>query len=128
VNASFMLLPESLAIVRLGGGEPMPSWARGSFVSTTRSHGELSIVCGEGHVPEHIAAVRGWRCLRADGPFPLDTVGVAASFVAPLAEAGISVFLIATHDTDYLLLDGAQLVHALEVLHAAGHNVRSASD
>jgi hypothetical protein len=128
VKVAFTLLPESLAIARLGADEPIPSWARGSFVSITRSHGELSIVCGEGHVPEHIPASRGWRCLRAGGPFPLDAVGIAASFIEPLAAAGISVFLIATHDTDYLLLEAGQLVRALEVLHAAGHSVGSSSD
>lgn len=128
MSVGFTLLAEPMAIARLEGDDPLPAWARGSFVSVTRSGGELSVVCAEAHVPEHVAAVRGWRCLRAEGPFPLDAVGVAASFIGPLAEAKISVFLIATHDTDYLLLDGAHLAHALEVLEAAGHSVRRSTD
>ncbi len=128
MNVEFTLLPEPLAIVRLDGDAPVPAWARGSFVSITRSHGELSIVCGEAFVPEHVAAARGWRCLRAEGPFPLDAVGVAASFIPPLAEAKVSVFLIATYDTDYLLVDGEQLPRALDALQRAGHKVRSAAD
>ena len=128
MNVDFTLLPETMAIARLEGDDPLPPWARGSFVSLTRSGGELSVVCAEAHVPEHVAAVRGWRCLRAEGPFPLDAVGIAASFIGPLAEAKISVFLIATHDTDYLLLDGVYLSRAIEVLKAAGHVVRASSD
>lgn len=126
MNLQFTLLAESLAIARLEGDDPLPSWARGSFVSLTRSHGELSVVCAEAHVPEHVTAARGWRCLRAEGPFPLDAVGIAASFIGPLAEAKVSVCLIATYDTDYLLLDGTLLPRALEVLQAAGHSVRVA--
>jgi len=125
VTIHFTLLPEAFAIARLEGAAAIPSWARGSFVSVTRSHGELSIICGEGSVPEHVTAFRGWRCLRAEGPFPLDAVGVAASFVGPLAEAKISVFVVATHDTDYLLFDGSVLSRALDVLRAAGHSVAS---
>jgi hypothetical protein len=40
----------------------------------------------------------------------------------------VSVFLVATYDTDYLLLDGEQLPRALKTLQNAGHNVRSSSD
>jgi hypothetical protein len=127
MNLQFTLLPETLAIVRLDGDEAIPAWARGSFVSITRSHGELSIVCGEASVPEHVAATRGWRCLRAEGPFPLDAIGIAASFIPALAEARVSVFLVATYDTDYLLLNGEQLQRGLEALRDAGHNVRSSS-
>jgi len=36
-------------------------------------------------------------------------VGVLASLVGPLAEAGISVFAISTFDTDYLLVKQADL-------------------
>ena len=128
MKVEFSLLPERFAIVRLEGSEAIPAWARGSFVSITRSHSELSIVCGEGGVPEHVTGARGWRCLRAEGPFSLDAVGIAASFIGPLAEAKISSFLVATHDTDYLLIEGGTLSHALEVLQAAGHNVRVSSD
>ena len=32
-------------------------------------------------------------------------IGVVASLVTPLAEAGISVFVISTFDTDYLLVN-----------------------
>lgn len=128
MNVHFTLLQETFAIARLAGDEPIPSWAHGSFVSITRSHGELSVVCAESYVPERISAARGWRCLRAEGPFPLDAIGIAASFIGPLAEAKISVFLVATYDTDYLLLDGAHLPRALDVLQRAGHSVRSSPD
>jgi hypothetical protein len=49
--------------------------------------------------------------------------GVLASFLQPLAEAGIPIFAIATFDTDYVLLKRDRLEQALSVLGAAGHEL-----
>jgi len=51
-------------------------------------------------------------------------VGVLASLVGPLAEAGISVFAVSTFDTDYLLVKDAAWERAKAVLVGAGHSVR----
>lgn len=48
-------------------------------------------------------------------------VGVLASLIGPLADAGISVFAVSTFDTDYLLVKEAAWERAREVLVAAGH-------
>lgn len=48
-------------------------------------------------------------------------IGVVASLVTPLAEAGVSVFVLSTFDTDYLLVKEADLEPALAALRAAGH-------
>ena len=77
---------------------------RGAFTSITRTPDELSIVCDEDAVPADIKAERGWRTLRIEGPIPFEMVGVAAALLSPLAEAGISIFLVSTFDTDYLLV------------------------
>jgi hypothetical protein len=66
---------------------------------------------------------RGWRLLRVRGPIPFDVTGVAAAFTAPLAEAGISLFPIATWDTDYLLVKASLLDAAVATLRRAGHTV-----
>jgi hypothetical protein len=46
-----------------------------------------------------------------------------ASLAAPLADAGVPIFPIATHDTDWILVPGAQLDAALTALRGAGHDV-----
>jgi hypothetical protein len=51
-------------------------------------------------------------------------IGVVASLVTPLAEAGISVFVISTFDTDYVLVKENDLEKALDSLSAAGHSVQ----
>jgi len=123
VRLSFALLPGRCAIARLDESAPFPQWPRGAFVSATRAPGELSIVCDEESVPEGVRADRGWRCLALQGPFPLDTTGMAAAFTSVLAAAGVSVFVIATFDTDYVLVRDSALARATEALRAAGHTV-----
>jgi hypothetical protein len=117
------LLPQSLAVCKLAADAPSPTWPRGAFTSITRTPGELSVICDDDAVPADVQAERGWRALRVEGPLPFELTGVAAALTAPLAEARISVFLIATFDTDYLLVKEDVLAHATGVLRAAGHDV-----
>jgi hypothetical protein len=50
-------------------------------------------------------------------------VGVIASLTGILATASISLFVISTFDTDYLLVKQTDLEAAVESLTAAGHVV-----
>ena len=52
-------------------------------------------------------------------------VGVLASLLVPLAEAGVSMFAVSTFDTDYLLVKDSLLPSAMEALRAAGHCVQT---
>jgi len=123
----FTLLPDTFAIVRMPAVDAMPAWADGGpFVSATRTATELSIVCRETSVPAGTHADRGWQCLRVEGPIPLKTVGIAAEFTSVLAKANVSVFPIATYDTDYVLVKGDRMETATDALRAAGHSVRRA--
>jgi uncharacterized protein len=119
------VLPDVLAIARLHPAAPIPSWVGGEFFSVTRTTDELSIVFRAATVPEGVKAERGWRALKVHGPFALSQVGVLAALSSALAAAGVSVFAIATFDTDYLLVSGDQLRTATEALRRDGHNVET---
>ena len=120
----FTHLHDTFAIVRLPPSEDMPRWASGELVSITRTADELSIVCKESAVPAGSHADRGWQCLKVEGPMPLTMVGVAAEFTSLLAKAGVSVFLISTFDTDYILVKGDALERTADALRGGGHSVR----
>jgi GrpB-like predicted nucleotidyltransferase (UPF0157 family) len=112
------------AVCRLEPDAPIPAWATADdLVSITRTGDELSIVCRQDAVPEGIPRERGWRCLRVAGTLPFSAVGVLASLTAPLAEAGISVFVVSTFDTDYLLVKAEDLPKTVGVLWQQGHTV-----
>jgi len=126
---SLVVLPGPLAVCRLGEDEPVPAWAaRARPCSITRTDDELSLVVPEACVPSGVRAVRGWRALRVEGSLDFDEVGVLASLAAPLAEAGVAILAISTHDTDYVLVREAQLSDAIASLRAAGHAVRDQSN
>jgi hypothetical protein len=114
-------LPGRYAIHRLDPDAPFPHWAfalPGEFVSVTRTGEELSVICPLEALPDRGPGTANWYCLRVAGPVPTDEPGVLASVVQPLAEAGLSVFAVATYDTDHLLVtDIDRAVRALTARH-----------
>lgn len=118
LSLNMTMLDGSFAVCRLGPDDAVPDWARGMFVSTTRTSEELSIICDEAAVPDEVRAERGWVCLKVRGPIPFETVGVAAAISTALAEAGISVLIVGTFDTDYVLVREEMSARALEALRA----------
>jgi hypothetical protein len=112
------------AVVRLDPGDPPPAWAaEGPFVSITRTEAELSVVCPEQGVPAGARAERGWRCLRVAGPLGFGMTGILASLAGPLASSGVSIFVVSTYDTDYLLVQDRDLARGTDALSRAGHRV-----
>lgn len=123
------LLDGILAICRLDPEEEVPAWATASpFFSISRTPDELSIVCPEAHVPDGIRAERGWRVLKLEGPLDLSLSGVLASVLAPLAEAKIDIFALATYDTDYVLVRNEKVENAAAILSRYGHDVHLTND
>jgi hypothetical protein len=123
------LLEEPLSVCRLCRGAPIPGWGAGSsFWSATRTADELSVVCAERDVPPGVKQEPGWRALKLQGPFDLSLVGILASVATPLAEAGVNVFVVATYDTDYVLVKEAKLASAVSALSASGHSVTMKAD
>jgi hypothetical protein len=124
LTLTLQVLPDRFAVCKLPPAAPIPDWAcAGQFYSITRTGDELSIVCPEASLPEALLGERGWRCLRVAGTVEFSVVGVVASLVAPLADAGISVFVMSTFDTDYLLVKETSFENAVAVLRRAGNNV-----
>jgi hypothetical protein len=117
------LLPGSLAVCRLSADAPAPSWAVGAVTSVTRTPEELSVVCAEEAVPPGVKTERGFHCLSVVGPLDFSATGILASLAAPLAHAGVSVFVVSTFDTDLLLVRQALFPQAVAALRAAGHHV-----
>lgn len=119
-----MLLPEIYAVCRLPRDAALPDWAaQGDLVSVTRTADELSIVCPADAVPSDVRREGGWRCLRVAGTLDFGLVGVLASLLTPLAQAGVSVFCLSTFDTDYVLVREGDLSRSTLALRAAGHEV-----
>jgi hypothetical protein len=116
--------PGRYAVCRLAADAAIPAWSgRGAFQCVTRTASELSIVCEESAPAADIRAERGFRALAVQGPLPFELTGVIAAIATPLAAAEISLFAIATFDTDWVLVRDADLERAVAALRGAGHTV-----
>ena len=119
------VLDGDYAICRLPCKERVPGWAaNGSLVSITRSEKELTIVCDEKLVPEGCEKSKDWKCIQIIGSFEFAAVGVIASVSVPLAEKGISIYVVSTFDTDYFLVSAKELESATLALKDFGHEFR----
>lgn len=118
------VLDGDFAVWRLDAGEPLPQVDTGhAFLSVTRTEDELSVVSRAENIPSGATTELDWRCLRVRGPLPFDMTGVLAALSAPLAAAGIPIFVISTYDTDYLLVKAADLERTCTIFRGEGHAV-----
>jgi len=123
------LLPETVAVCRLAPDRPVPAWAtRGSFYSVTQTADEISIVCPQDAVPADVQVEGGWGILQVEAPLDFALTGVLAALTVPLAQAGVSVFVLSTFDTDYLLVREQDISSAVGALRAEGYQVVIATD
>jgi hypothetical protein len=110
------------AICRLDPGSEYPDWAVDSeFLSITRSDAELSLVCRQENVVSPVRSSRDWRVLMVEGPLDLQMKGVLSGLLGPLSRESISVFVVSTFDTDYLLVQDRDLNRTAAVLQEEGH-------
>jgi hypothetical protein len=122
---SLSVLPDRLAICRLPPDSAIPGPpAGGGLWSVTRTADELSLVLPEAARHPDWQAETGWRAFRVDGTLDFSLTGVMASLADPLAAATVSLFVISTYDTDYVLVRERDLERATAALGAAGHTVR----
>src|SRR5215211_1748993 len=102
--------PDTFAICRLNSDAAIPDWAvAGALFSITRTADELSVVCRQADVPAAVKCENDWRCLKVEGTLDFSLIGIMAALAGPLAQAEISIFVISTFDTDYLLVKADKL-------------------
>ena len=120
------VIPEEVSICRLGPDEPIPGWANNRvFSSITRTADEISIVCLAEALPSDLDAERGWRILKMEGPFDLSLIGILSGVANVLKTSGISLFVVSTFDTDYVLVKKEALAEASTALTGAGYKINS---
>jgi hypothetical protein len=101
----------------------LPPLGDALFLSVTRTATELSIAGPAELVPNGVPVESGWACLEVEGPLAFELTGILARISAPLAAAGVPIFVVSTFDTDYVLVPRAHLERAVEALKGAGHRV-----
>ena len=119
--------PGQYAIARLAPDADFPGWLNGpGFTAAIRASDELPLVCLQDRVPHGVQSDPDWICLRSLGLFPFDASGIVHSFIAPISDKGIGVFVVCTFDGEHVLVPGPQAAAAKAALEAAGHTVTDA--
>ena len=119
------LHPGAYAVCRLPPGSAVDE-PDGGFFSLTRTAAETSVVCREEEAPAGAEVESGWRLLEVAGPLDFSQIGVLAGLATPLAQAAVSIFVLSTFDTDYLLIKDAQWPAARRALEVSGHRLEAA--
>lgn len=123
-NLKLEKIPGTYTVCRLDPSTVIPAWAQqGTFFSVTRTADELSIVCEKQFAPREVRAEGTWGALRVVGTLDFALTGIMASIADPLGAAKISLFAIATFDTDYILVSEDKMDAAAKALTQAGHQV-----
>jgi hypothetical protein len=123
-NLSLKILPDRMAVCRFEPTTPVPDWIdQSGFYSITRTEEELTIVCAETLVARGTTSEAGWRCFKVEGPLDFSEIGIIFSLTQPLARSGVSVFVLSTFDTDYLMVKEKNLSEAIDALRAEGHKI-----
>lgn len=92
------------------------------FLFMAKTDEEYSIVCPVINMPENpIAVERSWRAIKIEGVLDFSLVGIIAKISAILAAHGISVFVVSTFNTDYILVKECNLAQTIEALAQEGY-------
>ena len=62
-----------------------------------------------------------WSCIKVEDPLDFSLTGILAKISTVLAKAKISIFVISTFDTDYILVKSEKLPFAERALLKSGY-------
>lgn len=115
------LLTQEYSLCSFQANHPVPIWVASShFYSITKTNYELSVVCQSSVVPTLVQQDGGWRIIQIAAVLNLSLTGITARFSTALANAGVNLCVIATYNTDYIMVKEEKLATALTALAAAG--------
>ncbi len=118
------VLKGTFAVCRFKNTTPIPDWSYyGDFYSITKTKDELSVVCLQENIGSAEKIEKDWKILKVKGPVDFSLVGIVANLSKILAEGEISIFVVSTFDTDYILVKEENLEKAIELLSKAGHTL-----
>ena len=94
------------------------------FFSITRTKDELSVVAKENSLNDYKKTETGWKILKIKGLLDFSLTGIISKISSVLSDANISVFVISTFNTDYVMVKNETLEKAVEVLRGNGYEVK----
>ena len=92
---------------------------RGSFFNLCITDDEVSVLLNEEYselIDKKIKEKKGFKCLKIEGVLDFGEIGIIAKISRILAKEEISIFVVSTYNTDYVLVKENKIAHAIHVL------------
>jgi len=120
-----LVLPEKYGVVKLDPSTEINTKGGNAteLLAVVHTPEETTIVCQENFISPGKEAEKGWRALKVEGTLEFELIGVLASILTPLAEAGISVYTLSTYSTDFIMVKAKFLSKAIKALKKAGFEI-----
>ena len=118
-NLSLTVLDTKLAVCQFAVAGEIPAWTQVDipFRSVTHTEDEISVVLPQDIIPgEFEPCEKDWRMLKIDGKLDFNLCGVLSSILNILNKISVSVFVISTFNTDYILVKEKQLAPSVQAL------------
>lgn len=94
------------------------------YCFTGKTDEENSLVCVTDNVPQNTTQREdGWKAFRIQGILDFSLIGILSEICRILAENKISVFVISTYNTDYILTKEQNYQKALAILEKTGYKI-----
>ena len=75
------------------------------FLFIGKTDDEISIVCAEECIPINYTDIsENWKCIKIIGTLDFSLIGILSKISTILAENNISIFVVSTYNTDYVLV------------------------
>lgn len=93
------------------------------FFSITKTEDEISVVMLQDKISSDVKVEKDWRILKVEGTLDFSLIGILAKISGILAKNSISIFVISTFNTDYILVKEEKVEKAILVLSEEGYEI-----
>ena len=95
------------------------------FVFLSKTDDEISLVCESCCAPSNTVALEaGWKALKIAGVLNFEMIGVITKIANILSDAGVSIFVISTYNTDYILVKAENFEKSAQALMNHGYTIK----
>ena len=95
------------------------------FISITRTIDELSIVAQKNELNGFLEVENGWKILKINGILNFNLVGILSKISTILANENISIFVMSTFNTDYIMVKEKNIKNAKEILVKNNYEIKN---
>lgn len=111
------ILNDLYQVIKLNPTDSLPdNFTNEEFYSFTKTDEEISIVTNSNIEIKSEYSEKDWKIIKIEGKLDFGMIGILAKISNILAENKISIFVLSTYDTDYILVKEEKLMEAKRVL------------